>query len=397
MSALAAVAGLFVLSLITYIDRAAISSAKDAISAGLQLSDARMGAVFSAFALGYALAQIPSGWVADRYGPRLMLAVVVTLWSLLTAATGLAQSYVALLAVRFLFGVAEAGAFPGSARVFYNWLPPSQHGRANGVIFSASRIGAAAAFPVMAWLLAQQSWRVAFYWLAVPGLVWAACWYALFRDYPANPPQRAEPAIAADGGLRFADLFGSARMLLAMAQYFVVNFTTFLCLSWMLPYLKQRYALSAAEAASWAMAPLLVGATSQWFTGWLVDSLYRSSFKGWSRRLPAIIGFCISAIGVGSLPYAGDVRLAVLGFTMAAFGAEMVISPSWAFCMDLGGKKSGAVTGSMNMLGNLGSFVSANLFPFLQTQTGGADAYFFLVMGLNVLSAICWVRMRSLS
>lgn len=395
MKALAAVAGLFVLSLITYIDRAAISSAKDAIGAGLQLSDAQMGAVFSAFALGYALAQIPSGWVADRYGPRLMLTVVVALWSLLTAATGLAESFAALLAIRFLFGIAEAGAFPGSARVFYNWLPPSQHGRANGIIFSASRIGAAIAFPVMAWLLSQQSWRIAFYWLAVPGLVWAACWYLLFRDYPANPPQRAEPI--AGSSVRFTDLFRSGRMLLAMAQYFVVNFTTFLCLSWMLPYLKQRYTLSATDAASWAMTPLLVGATSQWFTGWLVDSLYRSPYKAWSRRLPAIIGFCISAIGVGSLPYAADVRMAVLGFTMAAFGAEMVISPSWAFCMDLGGKKSGAVTGSMNMLGNLGSFVSANLFPLLQAQTGSADAYFFLVMGLNVLSAICWVRMKSLS
>ena len=111
------VGGLFVLSLITYVDRAAISTAKGPMAAELSLSDREMGAVFSAFALGYAAAQIPSGWLADRLGPRRALAMVVVLWSLLTSLTGAMSTFGPLLAVRFLFGVAEAGAFPGSARV----------------------------------------------------------------------------------------------------------------------------------------------------------------------------------------------------------------------------------------------------------------------------------------
>ena len=117
------VAALFVLSLITYIDRAAISTAKQPMARDLSLTDAQMGAVFSAFALGYAAAQMPSGWFADRIGPRRALAIVVVLWSLLTSLTGTMTRFGPLLAVRFLFGVAEAGAYPGSARVFYNWLP----------------------------------------------------------------------------------------------------------------------------------------------------------------------------------------------------------------------------------------------------------------------------------
>ena len=107
------VAAIFTLSLVTYIDRAAISSAKGAIAADLSLSDAAMGAVFSAFALGYALAQIPSGWFADKFGPRIALTAVVTLWSLFTALTGSVSRFATLLVVRFLFGMAEAGAFPG--------------------------------------------------------------------------------------------------------------------------------------------------------------------------------------------------------------------------------------------------------------------------------------------
>jgi ACS family glucarate transporter-like MFS transporter len=386
------VGGLFLLSLITYIDRAAISSAKDVMASDLRLSDQSMGAVFSAFALGYAIAQIPSGWAADRYGPRVLLAGVVSLWSVLTALTGAAWNFTFLLLVRFLFGVAEAGAFPGSARAFFNWLPPGEHGRANGIIFAGSRLGAAFAFPVMALLLRQSHWRQAFYLLGIPGIVWAAGWYALFRDEPAEPPRRELPASGSEHS--FAEVFRSGPMLLAMGQYFVVNFTTFLCLSWMLPYLKQRYALSIADAAFYSMIPLLVGATAQGATGTLVDRLYRSGMRSWSRRLPAILGFVVSAAGVASIPFARDVQTAVACFTVAAFGAEMTISPSWAFCMDIGGKRSGAVTGSMNMLGNLGSFVSANLFPLLQSATGNASAYFLLVMALNLVSAGFWLRMR---
>jgi ACS family glucarate transporter-like MFS transporter len=71
----------------------------------------------------------------------------------------------------------------------------------------------------------------------------------------------------------------------------------------------------------------------------------------------------------------------------------MTISPSWAFCMDIGGAKSGAVTGTMNMLGNIGSFTSANLFPLLSSESG-ATPYFLLVLGLNLMSAGFWFFLR---
>ena len=319
-----------------------------------------------------------------------MLSVLVVFWSLLTALSGAVQQFFTLLLVRFVFGVAEAGAFPGSARAFYNWLPAWEHGRANGIVFAASRLGAAIAFPVMAWLLTWATWRTAFYWLALPGIVWGIGWYLWFRDEPAVAVER-EVRAASGPEPGFGEIFRSRAMLLAMSQYFIVNFTTFLCLTWMLPYLKTRFGLSAGEAAFYAMIPLLVGATAQWATGTIVDWLYRSRWKEWSRRLPAMAGFGLSAAGIVAIPWVDDVRVVAGLFTLAAFGAEMTISPSWAFCMDIGGKKSGAISGAMNMMGNLGSFVSANLFPVL-----GAG-YFVLVMGLNLycVGAWYWMRMKS--
>jgi ACS family glucarate transporter-like MFS transporter len=383
---------LFVLSLITYIDRVAISSAKAPIAAELALSDQAMGWVFSSFALGYALAQIPSGWIADRAGPRLALAVVVIAWSIFTALTGMVQGLTVLLIIRFLFGMGEAGAFPGSARAIFNWLPADERGRANGILFSGSRLGGALAFPLLAWMLSGWGWRLSFVYLGLIGVIWAVAWLIWFRDYPEQRVNKNEAAPSSQ--VSFSDVFRSGRLLLTMAQYFASNFTFFICLSWMLPYLKEHYKLSDTEAAGYAMIPLLFGAASQWISGFAIDALYRSGLRGWSRRIPAMIGFLRGVLGLILITQVGSPGAAVACFALATFGADMTISPSWSYCIDIGGTKSGAVSGSMNMIGNLGSFVSANAFPWLYGLTGSANTYFVLAAVLNVVAIGCWLLMR---
>lgn len=382
------VGALFLLSLITYIDRAAISSAKGAMAHDLLLSDAQMGFVFSAFAFGYAAAQIPSGWFADRFGPRRALAVVVVLWSLLTSLTGTMTRLGPLLVVRLLFGVAEAGAYPGAARVFYNWLPASERGLANGMLFSGGLIGAALAFPIYAWLLEHYDWRGAFYLLGVPGLVWAAGWFFWFRDYP--PGAVADEVAEAKPPPKVGALLQSRPMLLAMAQYFAGNFTFYICISWMHPYLIDQYGLTQQEAARYAMIPLLCGASANWVAGSLVDALYRSSLRPWSRRIPGIAGFVLAAAGL-LLASAADTAVgAITGFAIATFGVEMTISPSWAFCLDVGGKSSGTLSAAMNMAGNFGGFASTNAFPLLYRLTGSPAAYFQVAALFNLLGVLCW-------
>ena len=387
------VAALFILSLITYIDRAAISTAKGPMASALQLSDAQMGLVFSAFALGYAAAQIPSGWFADRIGPRRALAIVVILWSLLTSLTGAMTRLVPLLAVRFLFGVAEAGAFPGSARVFYNWLPATQRGIANGILFSGALLGGAVAFPFYSWLLDNYSWRGAFYILGVPGIVWALCWLLWFRDYPRE--RIIHEPTTAGSELNLGTVLRSRVMVLAMAQYFAGNFTFYICISWMHPYLIEQYGLTQSEAARYAMVPLLCGASSNWIAGLLVDALYKSRFRAWSRRIPGMAGFVLATAGVLWVSVAGDGTSAILGFAVATFGVEMTISPSWAFCLDIGGNGSGTVSATMNMAGNFGGFVSTNAFPLLQRLTGSPTTYFQTAALLNLAAILCWWGMRS--
>ncbi len=179
-----------------------------------------------------------------------------------------------------------------------------------------------------------------------------------------------------------------------MAQYTASNFTFFLCLTWMLPYLQERYRLSAAEAAGYSAIPLLCGAVAEWLSGFSVDLLYRHGRVQWSRRLPAMAGFTLAALGMLALTRIHEPASAVACFAIAAFGIEMTISPSWAYCIDVGGKLSGAVSGAMNMVGSFAAFVSAMAFPYLNHLTGSASAYFVIAALMNLSAAICWYGMR---
>ena len=132
-----------VVTAISYLDRVCISMNTPFMQKDLHLSDVQMGLVFSAFTFAYAVFEIPAGWLADRFGPRLMMARVVLWWSLMTVVTGLVGGFISLLCVQFLFGMGEAGVFPGLSRAFSRWLPESWRGNAFGLAIMTALIGGA--------------------------------------------------------------------------------------------------------------------------------------------------------------------------------------------------------------------------------------------------------------
>jgi len=398
------VAGTFLISLFMYIDRACISTAKDPIAGDLGLSDNQMGWVLSAFALGYALFQVPGGLMADRFGPRRILAAIIMLWSLFTALTGAAKAYFQILLVRFFFGAGEAGAFPGISRAIYSWIPMRERGIVQGINFSGTRLGAAFAMPLVAWLIHQYGWRISFLYLGMAGILFAILWFVFFRDKPEDHPalseQEKDHIIAnrqeQDGPrtpLSGSALFGSGNMWLAMLQYFGSNFTFFFCLSWLFPHLKKTFELDLVEAGLYASGPLIAGALGNWFSGLLVDNIYKRGHWKASRKVPAIVGFTLMIAGLlGSLAM-NNAPGAVAMLSLAIFGADMTLSPSWSFCIDIGKENAGAVSGTMNMAGNIGSFVTALAFPYLMSWTGTETTFFYVAAVLGGISILSWLRM----
>ena len=403
------VTGTFMLSVLLYVDRTCIATAKDAVTRDLGLSNEQWSWVLAAFAFGYALFQTPGGALADRLGGRAVLTAVVAAWSLFTGLTAAAWNLSSLLVVRFLFGAGEAGAFPGMARVVYSWIPVQERGLVKGINFSGSRIGAALAMPGIAWLIQQVGWHRAFLVLMLAGFGWSVFWWLWFRDEPAEHRGIAKEELdyilanrqdaatrgAAPTKLRAATLFTSGNLWLMMVQYFGSNFTFFFSLSWLYPYVKTKYHLAAVDAGFYAMLPLLGGAVGNIFSGWLVDALHRSGRSSLSRKLPAIVGFALAALGMLMSVEQATAAGAVFWLTVAIFGADMTLSPSWSFCIDIGGQHAGAVSGTMNMAGNLGAAITALAFAYLPETSRGNVAFFYTAAALSGVAVVCWLLANS--
>ena len=399
--------GSFFLTLLLYIDRVCISSAKDAISGDLNFTDIQMGWVLSAFALGYALFQVPGGAMGDKYGVRKVMTSIMVVWSIFTALTGAAWSYSSMLICRFIFGAGEAGAFPNISRAAYSWVPLKERGIFQGINFSGSRLGAAFALPLVAFLIDAWGWRAIFYFFGVIGLLFAILFYVFFRNKPEehsgltnvekefiikNRQQEEEKSAAR---LPLKTILKSKNVILVMIQYVGSNFIFFFMLTWLFPYIKAKYDLNLVTTGFYAMLPFLAGAVGNWVSGYTVDAIYKKGNWKLSRQVPAIIGFILVVIGILTSLYMETALGAVLCLSVAIFGADMTLSPSWSFCMDIGKENSGKVSGMMNMAGNLGAFTTALAFPYLIKWTGSSEPFFYVAALLGIIAIVCWLFMDS--
>jgi ACS family glucarate transporter-like MFS transporter len=288
----------------------------------------------------------------------------------------------------------------------YNWFPISERGIIQGINFSGSRLGAAFAMPLVAWLIKEIGWRHTFLVFGAFGILYGVLWFLLFRNKPENArfigtdemefikKNRQQSKPGAKTTLPFADIMKSATMWKTMFQYICSNFTFYFSLTWMYPYIQERFQLGLVEAGFYTSIPLIAGAAGNWLAGFMVDGIYRSGKWKLSRRLPAIVGFALSAIGMVMVTQVSSPVMSVAFMALAVFGADMTLSPSWAFCIDIGKENAGIVSGTMNMAGNLGAFVTIIAFPYLFQWTGQYEPFFVICAGLSVVAVLLWARMN---
>ncbi|WP_066627049.1 MFS transporter [Labilibacter marinus] len=411
------VIGTFLITVLLYVDRACIGAAKENISSDFNLTNLQWTWVLAIFTLGYALFQRPAGQLSDKKGPRFVMACIIGVWSFLTALTGAAWNAMSLLVIRFLFGAGEAGAFPTLSKVVFKWFPIKERGIVQGINFSGSRLGAAFAYPIVFILISAVGWKWSFGVFGIVGVLFAVVWWIFFRDTPEEIEDisaeekkyiidnRQEQSSAKPKPLDFIKTMKSSNLWMAMIQYIGSNFTFYFTLTWMFPYLKEALKASGTNTSFYAMAPLIAGALGNWVSGFMVDKMYASGRWRWSRRLPAMIGFTLAAIGMFLMPQADSTMMKLLLLSIAIFGADMTLSPSWAFCIDIGKEHAGSVSGTMNMAGNLGAFASILVFGYLaeslissglnaKEAMAANDMFFYICAGLSVLSIIMWSFMR---
>ncbi|MBF0431468.1 MAG: MFS transporter [Fibrobacteria bacterium] len=397
--------GAFLLTVLLYVDRACISAAKVSITHDLGLSKTQFGWILAVFTLGYALLQAPSGKFADKHGPRIALTSIITIWSVLTALTGAAFGFVSMLIMRFLFGVGQAGAFPALTKIVFNWFPFKERGIVQGFYSSGSRVGAAFALPLVAVMITVIGWRLTFLTFGLIGLVFALIWFLLFKDKPEESSlisekernyiikYRQQPS-AVKVKLPFIKVLASGNVWLAMGQYMCSNFTFYFTLTWMFPYIQERFSLGAVTTGLYSMWPLLAGMLGNWISGILVDVVYKFGNLSLSRKTPAITGFLLASFGMIMVTQVDSIGMAVFFMSVAVLGADMTLTPSWVFCIDIGKDNSGVVSGTMNMAGNLGAFVTIIAYPYLREWTGSNVPFFYTCAGLSIVAVILWSLMN---
>ena len=391
------------LAIIQYVDKVCISQAAPFIQKDLHLREDQMGWVFGAFTLAYALFEIPAGYLGDRFGPRPVLLRIVIWWSVCTVALGRMWSCGSLMVTQFLFGAGEAGAFPNLTKAFNRWLPPQERPRAQGIMWMSARLGGALT-PMLVYLCLQHvTWRTAFLLLGLPGVVWAVLFYRWYRDDPRKHPSvnAAEAAllpVEAAAGERFKapwkKLFTSRTVLCLCGQYFACSYSFWFFITWFPTYLLKARGFDLKQSALLAGTPLFVGAFGSLFAGWVSPILSRRlGSAGTVRRGIGAIGAFGAAALLMVATWLTNPYLAVVAIMLVAFCNDIQLPGAWTACMDVGGKAVATLSGTMNMMGNVGGFVSPIVCGYLVKQTGNWNLAFYVTAAAYVLGAFCWLAM----
>jgi MFS transporter, ACS family, glucarate transporter len=377
-----------VLSMITYLDRACFGVAAPIIASELSLpSVADLKWVFTAFAIAYAVFEIPAGWLGDVWGPRSTLIRIVIWWSLFTALTGVVGlkygstiigGLGTLIVLRLLFGAGEAGAYPNITRALHNWFPADRAATAQGWVWMSGRL--AGGLTPLIWMLLVAgtswtapivSWRGAFLMFGLVGVIWCVVFALFFRNHPRTHRlvnqaelqeiERNKETAEAELVIPWASFLRSTNLYLLCLMYFCMVYGWYFNITYLPSYLRNRYQLepSSVVTAIYQGAPLWIGALSCLAGGLVVDWLMRrTGNRRKSRRILGVTAEGMCALCWLAATLAPNVHLFVAAVALAALCNDMTLASAWATCQDIGQRFTAVTSACMNTIGTVGAALS---------------------------------------
>lgn len=392
---------LCLLYLLLFVDRVNISTAAPLIKQDLALSNTQLGLVFSAFAIPYAFFQLVGGWVGDKFGPRLTLAVCCAMVVASTLWTGAAGGFASLFAARLALGFAEGPAFPTATRAMSSWTPSEQWGFAQGITHSFARIGNAATPPLMAALLAVATWRVSFVILGLASLLWLLVWVWYFRNDPRQHPWISAADLAAlpthtRRSRPEVPWIALARHILPVTVVdFCYGWTLWLFLSWIPTFFLENYSLNLQASALFSGGVLFSGVIGDTVGGIASDRLLRRTGDvAFARRAVIVSGFLGACIFLVPVVLIHNLTVAAVGLSLAFFFAELIVAPIWSVPMDIAPRYAGSASGMMNFGFGVAGLVSPSSFGYLVDRTGSYVVPFAGSIALLLLGALLAARLR---
>jgi ACS family glucarate transporter-like MFS transporter len=399
-------------SILTYLDRLNLSIAGKYIQDEFSISLQTMGWIFSAFLLGYALSQVPGGCLADRLGPRKVLIVAISSWSILTAATAIASRLPlaqwfgvawSFAVVRFLIGIGEAPAAPSYTKVVANWMGYARRGLGSSFNLLGIGLGGALTPVLVTFFMQHWGWRSAFYCCGLLGILIALAWYALATDRPDQHPRVSQQELERIGrdpskntyvamgcGVPWMRIFTNRSIAALVLGYFCQGFPIYFFHTWLFIYLVRVRGFSLAEGGFYGAMPYLAITLASPLGGLFSDFAVRKFGKRLGRRTAVWLGMFSSAILLWKGAHDGN-KVAAIMLLAGAAGCNMFASVSfWAACIDLGQEYSGSVSGLMNTFGNLGGWLSPVVTAYMAARFGWTSALTLAAL-ITAASGLSWL------
>src|ERR1700744_1405681 len=394
---------LVVAGVVNYIDRATLAVANPLIRQELGLSIADMGYLLSAFLWAYAFAQLPTGAMVDRLGPRILLTMGLSLWSFAQLLGGMVQNFGQFFSARVLLGIGEAPQFPTGARVGRDWFNQRDRGLATGVFNCASSLGTAIAVPLLTFLMLTFGWRVMFVIMGVAGLVVAALWFFGYRNPDEVALTAQENAYRVEGdppGQRTKVSFREWKLLFRFRTtwgmvfgYFGCIYLTWIYTAWLPGYLEIERHMSVKYTGWAATIPFLCGVVGGVLGGYIADILLRRGVEPLrSRRYPAAVALLGTAVCTVAAAYVSSNALAITFISISLFLVYVTSTCAWAL-------SSVAVptncTASIGAVQNFGGYLGGALAPtvtgLIVQATGSFVPALVVGAGIGVVSAASYL------
>jgi len=371
---------------INYVDRGNLATAAPLIKDQLRLSATQIGVLIAAFSWTYMPSMFLAGWLCERINPYRTLALGLLVWSLATAATGLAQGFAALIVLRLLLGIGESAAFPASSALIGAHLDPAKLGRANSLIGLGLSLGPAFGTFAGGLLIAAAGWRPVFLLFGLVSLVWLWPWLARTRELwaEADAPGRFT-------GPSYAAIMSHREAWGAALGHFSANYLFYFVLSWMPLYLVKARGYSLSQMAELGGVIYLAYAASIAVSGWLTDRAIAggASING-TRKTAAIACHIVAPAGL-MISALGDNTWAVIGLFIAGVGSGLNTAGIYAIAQTLAGPRaSGKWVSFQNAAGNVAGMIGPVITGMVVDATGQFFWAFAITAAVGLTGAIGW-------
>ncbi|NVM78571.1 ACS family glucarate transporter-like MFS transporter [Duganella sp. SG902] len=411
---------LFAVTTINYADRATIAIAGPELKKLLGLSPVQMGFVFSAFAWSYVLAQLPGGWLLDRFGSKITYFFSIFLWSLFTMLMGGvgfftgAAAVAALFTLRLLIGAAEAPSFPGNSRIASAWFPTNERGTAAAIFNSAQYFATVLFAPIMGWLVHSFGWESVFFVMGGLGIIMAFVWLKTVYGPKDHPKANAAEIAYIEAGGALVDLeskdkaaattkldtwacikqlLGNRMLLGVYIGQYCINTLTYFFLTWFPVYLVQERHMTILKAGFVAALPAVAGFLGGVLGGVISDRLIKAGkSQSVARKTPIVCGMLLSTSMI-ICNYVEADWLVISVMSLAFFG-KGIGALGWAVVADTSPKEAGGMSGALfNTFGNTAGITTPIVIGYILEKTGSFSGALVFVGANALVTILCYLLM----